>query len=252
MRQIYFAILAFAVAVTFCLAADKPAPNTLTAAEQAAGWKLLFNGKDLVGWHNFRRDTVRAGWQIKDGTIACVDPHNAGNLVAAEEFDWFELRLDYRIAPGGNSGIIYHISTNRGGVCETGPEVQLQDNATAGNDEQSGWLFGLYRTPNDSATGKPLDATKPAGAWNHFRLLITPEKCEHEMNGVKYFEYVLGSDDFKARVAKSKFAEFPDFGTYEKGAIALQGDHGQIAFRNIKIRPIKRQPTSPTPATGQK
>ncbi len=244
MKRNALAVLVILLAYSHCFAADEPPLNTLTPAEAAAGWKLLFNGKDLAGWHNFRRETVRPGWQVKDGTLACVDPHNAGNLVAPGEFDWFELQLDYKIVRGGNSGVIYHISTNRGGPCETGPEVQLQDNATAGNDEQSGWLFNLYRTPNDPATGKPLDATKPAGEWNHLRLLITPEKCEHEMNGVKYFEYVLGSADFQARVAKSKFAEFSDFGTYDRGGIALQGDHGQVCFRNIKIRPLHRQPVT--------
>jgi hypothetical protein len=73
------------------------------------------------------------------------------------------------------------------------------------------------------------------------RLLITPEKCVHEINGVKYFEYVLGSDDFKSRVAKSKFSKMPDFAKSNTGYIALQGDHGQVSFRNIKIRPIAAQ-----------
>lgn len=245
MKRNAIAFLVFSLVNSLCLGASERTQNTLSLAEVANGWRLLFNGKDLAGWHNFRRETIRPGWQVKDGTLACVDPHKAGNLVAPGEYDWFELQLDYKIVPGGNSGVIYHISTNRGGPCETGPEVQLQDNATAANDEQSGWLFNLYRTPNDLTTGKPLDATKPAGQWNHLRLLITPEKCEHEMNGVKYFEYVLGSNDFKSRVAKSKFAEFPDFGIYEKGGIALQGDHGQVCFRNIKIRPIHRQPVTP-------
>jgi hypothetical protein len=102
----------------------------------------------------------------------------------------------------------------------------------------SGWLYALYQPPVDSKTGKPLDATKPAGQWNHIRLLITPEKCEHDINGVKYFEYVLHSDDFNARLAKSKFAQMPPFAKSDVGKIALQGDHGAISFRNIKIRPI--------------
>lgn len=250
MKRYFAALIVLSLINSVCRAKDEPTPTSLSAAEQTAGWKLLFDGKDLVGWHNFRRDTVRPGWQVKDGTLACVDPHNAGNLVAPGEFDAFELQLDYKIVPGGNSGIIYHISTNRGGPCETGPEVQLQDNAAAGNDEQSGWLFNLYRTPIDHATGKPLDATKPAGQWNHLRLLITPGKCEHEMNGVKYFEYVLGSAEFKARVAKSKFAVFPDFGTYKSGGIALQGDHGQVCFRNIKIRPISQLPVTSSQRVG--
>ena len=88
-------------------------------------------------------------------------------------------------------------------------------------------------------TGKTLDSTKPVGEWNHVRLLITPEKCEHEINGVKYFDYVLHSEDFDARVAKSKFGKMADFCKADQGYIALQGDHGSIAFRNIKLRPIE-------------
>lgn len=104
-----------------------------------------------------------------------------------------------------------------------------------------GWLYALYQPPNDPGTGKPLDATKPVGQWNHIRLLISPEKCEHEINGVKYFDYVLGSDDFKDRVAKSRFGRMPLFARFDKGYLALQGDHGQVSFRNIKIRPIQTE-----------
>ena len=91
----------------------------------------------------------------------------------------------------------------------------------------------------DPATGKRLDSTKPAGEWNHVRLLISAEKCEHEINGVKYFEYVLGSEDFNNRVAKSKFAKMPLFAKSNTGYLSLQRDHGQVAFRNIKLRPIE-------------
>ena len=102
----------------------------------------------------------------------------------------------------------------------------------------SGWLYGLYQPPVDPKTDKPLDATKPAGQWNHVRLLVTQEKCEHDMNGVKYFEYVLHSRDFNARVAASKFSQMPPYAKADVGCIALQGDHGMISFRNIKLRPI--------------
>ena len=96
----------------------------------------------------------------------------------------------------------------------------------------------LYQPPVDPATGKTLDATKPVGQWNHIRLVISPDKCIHEINGVKYFEYVLGSDDFNARVAKSKFGRMPLFAKSNTGYIALQGDHGSVSFRNIKIRAL--------------
>lgn len=218
-------------------AADATA-NTLTDAEKAAGWKLLFDGKDFNGWHNFKHDGVRPGWQVRDGALVCADPHNAGDLVTAEAFGWFELQLDYNISEAGNSGIMYHVTDQGGAAWATGPEFQLEDNVKAADRIRCGWLYGLYQPPTDPRTGKPLDATKPVGQWNHVRLLISPEKCEHEINGVKYFDYVLGSDDFNARVAKSKFARMPGFAKSNTGYLALQGDHGQVSFRNIKIRPI--------------
>ena len=88
------------------------------------------------------------------------------------------------------------------------------------------------------STGFFTDATKAAGQWNHVRLLISSTRCEHAINGVKYFDYVLGSADFNARVAKSKFATWPKFAKYKIGHIALQGDHGDISFANIKLRPL--------------
>jgi len=212
--------------------------NTLTKAEEAAGWQLLFNGTNFDGWHNFRRDDIGPGWQVTNETIACVDPHHAGDIVTSNQYDWFELQLDYNISPAGNSGIMFHVGNTGRAVWATGPEFQLEDNELAVDKIRCGWLYALYKPPIDPETGKTLDATKPVGQWNHVRLLVTPNKCEHDINGVKYFEYVLHSDDFNQRVAASKFSKMPGFAKSDTGSIALQGDHGSIIFRNIKIRPI--------------
>ena len=213
--------------------------NALTPAEKSAGWILLFNGTSFDGWHNFKQEGVKPGWQVKDGALVCVDPHNAGDIVTTGKFKWFELQLDYDISEAGNSGIMFHVTDEGGAVWATGPEFQLEDNVKAADQIRCGWLYALYQPPDDPKTGKPLDATKPVGEWNHVRLLISPEKCVHEINGVKYFEYVLGSDDFNARVAKSKFSKMPKFAKSDTGYIALQGDHGSVSFRNIKVRPIE-------------
>ena len=106
----FFLALALAPSASFRAAADDSAINTLTPEERAAGWQLLFNGKDFEGWHNFKHEGVRPGWVVKDGALVCADPHNAGDIVTADQFDWFELQLDYNISEAGNSGIMYHVT----------------------------------------------------------------------------------------------------------------------------------------------
>jgi 3-keto-disaccharide hydrolase len=242
MKRIVHVVIIIGLYLFFAGAAraEDGKPNTLTDAEKAAGWKLLFNGKDFSGWHNFKSQGVRPGWQVKDGALVCVDPHDAGDIVSPDQYDWFELQIDYNISEGGNSGIMYHVTEEGNAAWATGPEFQLEDNLKAADQIRCGWLYALYQPPVDTKTGKPLDATKPIGEWNHIRLVISPEKCVHEINGVKYFEYVLGSDDFNSRVAKSKFGKMPIFAKSNKGFIALQGDHGQVSFRNIKVRALQK------------
>ena len=233
-------VLAAAAVPFLAIAQDakKEAAPAPAADASADGWKSLLNGKDLTGWSNFKSDKIRPGWQVIDGELVCADPHDAGDLCTKEQFGWFELQLEFKMGEGANSGVIFHATDAGGAVWATGPELQLEDNAKAKDPERCGWLYGLYKPEIDAKTGKPLDATKPAGEWNTLRLLISPEKCVHEINGVKYFEYVIGSEDFKKRVAASKFGGMKDFAKVQKGYIALQGDHGKVTFRNIKIKAL--------------
>ena len=218
-------------------------PNTLSDAEKAAGWKLLFDGQTTHGWRTYKKDDVGPGWQVVDGALVCVDPKQAGDLITSDQFDWFELSLEFNLSPGSNSGVMYRVTEDAPFAWNTGPEVQLFDNnVQAGHESQlAGWLYQLYRPEIDPQRGKPTDATKPAGQWNELQILLTPSRCATLMNGVKYYEYVLGSADWDDRVSKSKFATMPKFGKASTGHLALQGDHGQVSFRNIKIRPIGQQ-----------
>jgi hypothetical protein len=230
-----------AIALTLALAgltgrawSDEPVgnsatPNTLSSIEKAAGWKLLFDGKTTSGWRNFKKPGISPGWKVEDGALV-REAKGAGDIITDEQFDSFELTLQYKISPGGNSGLMYHVTEDAPRPPEVGPEVQIQDNKDAHDPQLAGWLYQLYQPD--------VDATKPAGEWNELRIIITPAKCEHYMNGVKYVEYVKGSADWDERVAKSKFAKWPLFGKPNKGHLCLQ-DHGNlVAFRNIKIRPI--------------
>ena len=113
------------VAAPALFAADDSQINALTDAEKAAGWKLLFDGKDLAGWHNFKKEGVRPGWQVKDGALVCVDPHDAGDIVTTDQFDSFELQLDYNISVGGNSGIMFHVTEEGRDAWATGGKPSL-------------------------------------------------------------------------------------------------------------------------------
>jgi hypothetical protein len=207
------------------------APNTLSAAEQRQGWKLLFDGRTTHGWHNFKAAGVGPGWTVKDGVLTSEDPGNAGDIVTDQKFDWFELLIDFNFAKGQNSGVMYHVADDGDATWHSGPEVQIFDYQDYHDPQKTGWLYELYSSD--------IETTLPAGEWNHFRILVTPTHCETDVNGFKYYDYVLGSSDFWDRVKKSKFAEFPQFAKLAKGAIGIQGDHGVVSFRNIKIRPIK-------------
>jgi hypothetical protein len=217
-----------------------PEPNTLTPDEKAAGWKLLFDGKTTNGWRGYRKDKVPDGWKIIDGTLDRVT--TCGDLVTLDQYASFDLTADWRIARGGNSGIMYHVTEDYPEPGMSGPEYQLLDNGVAPDPTLAGWCYGLYVPPIDPKTGKPLDATHPAGEWNTSRILVEGSHVTHWMNGTKYVEYDLWSDDWNHRVAKSKFSAWRKFALAKTGYICLQDHGGEVAFRNVKIRVITKQP----------
>jgi hypothetical protein len=220
------------LAVQFARAAE-PAPNTLTDEEKAAGWKLLFDGKSTEGWRNYKKPEIGQGWKVENGALARADK-GAGDIVTKDKYGAFEFSVEYNISKEGNSGLMFHVTEEGGAPWHTGPEIQIQDNKDGHDPQKSGWLYQLYRPEGD------LDAAKPAGEWNQLRVLITPEKCATWMNGKLYYEFVKGSEDWNARVAKSKFAKMENFGKPTSGHICLQ-DHGNlVSFRNIKIRAIEK------------
>ncbi|MBI4544392.1 MAG: DUF1080 domain-containing protein [Gemmatimonadetes bacterium] len=214
-------------------AASAMAPNTLTAEERAAGWRLLFDGRTTAGWRARGRTDMPAGWQVVDGALTRVAP--AGDIVTVDEFGDFELALEWKISPGGNSGIFFRVVDEpEREVYESGPEMQVLDNAghRDGLDPRTsaGSNYGIYAPVRD--------ATRPVGEWNAVRIVVHGSHVEHWLNGVKLVEYELGSHDWWARVRASKFNQMPGYGQARRGRIALQ-DHGDwVAYRNIKIRPL--------------
>ena len=205
------------------------APNSLSDQEQKDGWKLLFDGKSMEHFRNYRKSEVGDGWKVVDGEIHWTKKR-AGDIITKETYMAFEFKVDYKIPPGGNSGLMFHVTEDGNTPWKTGPEIQIQDNKDGHDPQKAGWLYQLYKSDTD--------ATNPAGEWNTLHILITPDKCVQWMNGTKYCEYVKGSDDWNERVAKSKFGKMPLFGKANNGHICLQ-DHGNVvAFRNIKVRRV--------------
>ncbi len=214
-------------------AAAAPTANVLTAAEQAAGWRLLFDGRTTAGWKGYRVPAVPNGWSVTDGTLAKTAA--TGDIITAEQFGDFELALDWRIATGGNSGIFYRGTEEFEHIYWSAPEYQLLDDANARDGRNrlrsAASAYGLYAAP--------AGILKPAGEWNATRIIARGAHVEHWLNGQKVVQYELWSPDWEAKVKASKFNEWPKYGRSPSGHIAIQGDHeGALALRNIKIRAL--------------
>jgi hypothetical protein len=204
--------------------------NTLSAAERADGWKLLFDGATTSGWRNYRKETVGPGWSVISGVLTRTG-ENAGDIITEGRYRNFDLVLDWRVAPGGNSGLFYRGTEEGNYIWQSAPEMQILDDERHADGKSpltsAGSVFALYEAPRG--------AVRPAGEWNTVRLLVNGNHVEHWLNGTKLLEYELGSEDWNRRRAASKFSTMPGFGAAAEGHIGLQ-DHGdKVEFRNIRI-----------------
>lgn len=225
------------------------AENELSESEKRAGWKLLFDGRDTSNFRNYKQDKLNPGWVAQDGALTRA-AKGAGDIVTKEQYGSFELSIEYKISKAGNSGIMFHVQETEGAPWQTGPEIQVQDNVDGHDPQKAGWLYQLYPPMPEFGTGKIPDATRPVGEWNALQIRITPRDCEINVNGIRYSRFQKGSDDWNQRVAKSKFAKFPNFGKPTKGFVCLQ-DHGDaVAYRNIKIRTLGEDGSAPEPIDG--
>jgi hypothetical protein len=208
-------------------------PNVLSAAEKAAGWKPLFDGATTHGWRGYQKKKIPSGWVVEDGTLTRAAA--GGDIISEKQYRDFELALEWKISEGGNSGIMFHVTEGADATYETGPEMQVLDDARHADGHSrltsAGSAYGLYPAP--------AGIVRPAGEWNQVRLLAKGHHVEHWLNGVKVVEYELESPDWEAKVAASKFKQWPGYGRALKGHIALQ-DHGdRVWYRSIKIRELR-------------
>jgi hypothetical protein len=221
-------------------AEDKPL-NKLSPEEEKAGFKLLFDGKTTDGWRGYKMKEMPSGWKVIDGVLTRVTGGAGGkgagggdDIITNDQYGDFELRLEWRVAKGVNSGILYRAIEDAATSWHVAPEMQVLDNEgwhDKNKMHQAGALYDLYAPSRNSA--------RDPGEWNEVKLVAKGNHVEHWLNGDKVVEYELDSDDWKERVAKSKFRDHEKFAKAKKGHIVLQDHSGKIEYRNVRLREIK-------------
>jgi hypothetical protein len=204
---------------------------------QGGNWTTLFDGNTLNGWRTYQNKPTQA-WEVQNGVLHCKgsasnsDLH--ADLITNEQYENFELALDWKIAPQGNSGIMYLVQETAPAAYETGPEYQLIDDANFPEKLENWQKTGSNYAMNPAPTAKP----RPVGEWNHARIIVNNGHVEHWLNGDKIVEYNMNSEEWKQAKATGKWKDTPTYGTAKRGHIALQ-DHGSEAwFKDIKIRKL--------------
>jgi hypothetical protein len=208
--------------------------STASVASDSAGegWTILFDGTTTQAWRGFRREDLSSGWQSVDGALTRLS--DAGDIITRDQFGDFELELEWKVARGGNSGVMFRVTEDDSSTYRSGPEMQVLDDAGHADGRSRLTAAGS----NYALHAAPAGVVKPAGEWNHARLIARGSHVEHWLNGQKVVEYELWSPEWEALVKASKFAAWPGYGRARRGHIALQ-DHGDwVAYRNIRIRVV--------------
>jgi Domain of Unknown Function (DUF1080) len=209
--------------------------NTLTAAEKKAGWVLLFDGTSVNGWRTYNNQP-QDSWEVVKGELHCKDKDvkQRADLMPLAQYGDFELSLDWKVAKGANSGIVYHVVENDHASYESGPEYQLIDNV--GYEHA---LEGWQKSGADYAMHPPSKITsKPAGEYNHTKLIVRGSHVEHWLNGEKVVDFELWTPEWQALKAQGKWKDINEYGMAKKGYIGLQDHGGGIWFKNIKLRTL--------------
>ncbi|KYP16078.1 DUF1080 domain-containing protein [Flavihumibacter sp. CACIAM 22H1] len=220
------------------------ADNTLSKKEKKEGWVLLFDGTTTNGWHTYGKNEVGAAWKVANGTLYLDASNKAGwqtsgggDIVTNDAFENYHFKVEWKISPKGNSGIIFNIKDDRSKyehVWHTGMEMQVLDN-DGHNDgkiqkHRAGDLYDIIKSS--------VETVKPVGEWNLAEIIQKDGQLELKLNGTTVVKTTLWDENWKNLLANSKFRNMEDFGTFHSGHIALQ-DHGDnVWYKNIKIRKL--------------
>jgi hypothetical protein len=223
--------------------------NTVRDSQAATGdgWISLFNGKSTNGWHSYGKDHVGSVWKVENGVLHLdgeskkTAKAEGGDLVTNDEFGNFDLKLEWRISPKGNSGVIFYVKEDPSkyeNTYNTGPEMQVLDNGSATVPGHPDGKLYTHRAGDLYDLLAAKEAAKPAGEWNQAEIRSENDKLDFYLNGVHTLSTVIWNDTWRQMISISKFKDMKDFGTFKKGRIALQ-DHGdEVWYRNIRIKKL--------------
>jgi len=214
---------------------NKQKDNTLSKKEKKEGWVLLFDGESTKGWRIYQNKKAD-DWDVKNGELYCKveGVTNRADLITTDQYENFELQIDWKIAPKENSGIIYMVTEDNPASYLSGPEYQLIDDIGYPDKLSDKQLSGA----NYDMNAPSAKVSKPAGEYNHTKIVINNGHVEHWLNGTKVVDYQLWTDEWKKLKAISKWKDVKPYGMSKKGYIALQDHGGGVAFKNIKIKPL--------------
>jgi hypothetical protein len=216
--------------------------GTTGANEQLGGWISLFDGRTTRGWHTYGKTEAGKAWKVEDGVLHLDaskkdgwQTKDGGDLVTDDEFEDFQLQLEWKISRGGNSGIIFYVHEDPSKyehTWSTGLEMQVADN----EENEDGKIFKHKAGDLYDLIASSKDVIKKAGEWNIVEIVSNNGKLDLHVNGTHTLSTTLWDDNWRNLIAHSKFGSMPGFGTFRKGRIALQ-DHGaDVWFRNVRIK----------------
>lgn len=212
--------------------------NTNKMESNGEKWISLFDGKTLNGWHGFNKTGPIQNWTIEEDAMVCLgaaaDAHG-GDIVTDAAFENFELKWEWKISKGGNSGVMYHVveGAKYSAPYQTGPEYQLIDDIGFPHKLEDWQQTGADYAMNITNDKKKL---KPVGEWNTSKIVFNKGHVEHWLNGEKIVEFQAWDAEWTKKKTEGKWKDYPDYGSAKKGLIALQ-DHGNKAyFKNIMIK----------------
>jgi len=233
MRKLGYVLLPVVILSLSSFYFQKKKDNTLTTKEKKEGWVLLFNGADTEGWRGYKNRPA-AGWKVENGELMCAEGNIQGraDLITNEKFENFELQIDWKIGAKHNSGIIYMVTEDNGATYESGPEYQLIDDIGYPDKLKDVQLSGA----NYDMHPPTAKVVKPAGEYNHTRIVVNKGHVEHWLNGTKVVEYELWTTEWEETKTNSKWKDVANYGQSALGHIALQDHGGGVWFKNVKVR----------------